>query len=96
MAVTTAQKQSMIKRAMDIARSMGDAKKSYDAFKLEYDAEDYGNATTGITDSVLAAYGASATITNTEFTSGVTAMDTIATSVSTNKTNLYKIATPPQ
>ena len=94
MAVSTAQKQSMIKKAMDIARRMGDVKEEYDIFKLEYDAEDYGNATTGITTTVLAAYAPSVDLTNTEFTSGVSAMDTIATSVATNKTNLFKIATP--
>ena len=95
MSVTTAQKQSMIARAMDIARKAADFKKEYTAFKQEYDAEDYGNATTGITTAVLVAYAPSADLTNTEFTSGVAAMDTIATSVTTNQTNLYKIAKTP-
>ncbi len=94
--LTTAQKQSMIKRSMDIARLFADAKKAYDGFREEYDAQDYGNSTTGVTDAVMAAYGASSTLTNTDYTNGVSALGTIAASVTTNKTNLFKIAAPPQ
>lgn len=90
MPVSTDQKNQMILRAQTIARQMTDINKQYNGFKEEYDSQDYGNATTGITTAVLIAYGSA--LTNAEFTDGIAAMDTISSAIETNKTNLYKLA----
>lgn len=91
MPVTTSQKQSVLNRAMALARQLGEWNRAYNSFKEEYDAEAYGTA---IVNGDLTAYTPTDGLTAAEFTDAVAAMDTVSSAVETNKTNLYKFATP--
>jgi len=88
MPISTAKKNSMIARGMELARLFANANRDYNSFREEFDAEDYGLI---LTTEVISA-SQSPGLTGTEFVDGVSAMDAISTIIETNKTNLYKLA----
>jgi len=90
MALTTGQKQGLIQRTMDLARLAGDLNKAINALDEEFTAE--GGAATVINQAALDGYAPSNGLTAAEFADGVTALNNISSTVETNKTNLYKIA----
>jgi hypothetical protein len=91
MAVTTSQKQSMLQRAMALSRQLSDWNRQWNAFKEEYDAENYGGV---IVTGDLTAYTPTNGLTATEFTDNIAAQESVSSAVETNKTNLYKFAAP--
>lgn len=90
MALTTGQKSGLIARTLFLARDAGELKKQIDAISNEFVAE--GGASTVIATGDLTAHGPSDGLTGTEFADGVTALTNIASTIETNKTNLFKIA----
>lgn len=90
MAMNTPQKSALIERTMQVARETAALQKSILALNEEFAAE--GGAATLIATGDLTAYGPAAGLTGTEFSDGVTAISAVSTAVTTNKTNLYKIA----
>lgn len=90
MAMNATQKGALIERTMQIARAYAAVQKSVLALNEEFVAE--GGAATLIATGDLTAYGPAAGLTGTEFSDGFTAITNISATITTNKTNLYKIA----
>lgn len=91
MAITLLQKQSFIIKTMTLARKLADIQQEILSFTEERIANDLGNSAV-ITQANIDATSLANGLTQAELVSGMTAVEAVGTAITTNKTNLYKVA----